>query len=152
MQQTGSSTFKNLGIKSYETMLIVNQSQQSLKQMLSICLGHYGLTMMQWLVIGVLIEQPQKPIDIARHIGVTPPYITMTLNQIKKLGYVTKTLIEDDGRSKIIVISSEGKALALEIEKKLMSCIEREMGDLPAQDLSNFFQVSDYIAKSVRHR
>jgi DNA-binding MarR family transcriptional regulator len=145
MQQTGSSTFKNLGIKSYETMLIVNQSQQSLKQMLSICLGHYGLTMMQWLVIGVLIEQPQKPIDIARHIGVT-------LNQIKKLGYVTKTLIEDDGRSKIIVISSEGKALALEIEKKLMSCIEREMGDLPAQDLSNFFQVSDYIAKSVRHR
>jgi DNA-binding MarR family transcriptional regulator len=153
MQETNdSTTFEKIGIKSYETMLAVTQSQQSLKQMLSICLGHYNLSMMQWLVIGVLIDRSQKPIDIAKRIGVSPPYVTLILNQINELGYITKTVIEDDERSKIVVISPQGKALALKVEKKLMSCIEREMGGLPAEDLSNFFQVSDYIAKNVRHR
>jgi DNA-binding MarR family transcriptional regulator len=152
MHETKGSAFEKIGIKSYQTMLTVIQSQQSLKQMLSICLGHYGLTMMQWLVIGVLVDQPQKPISIARYIGVTPPYVTLILNQINELGYITTTIIEDDERSKIIVISPEGESLALKVEEKLMSCIEREMGGLPAKDLTNFFQVSDYIAKNVRHR
>jgi DNA-binding MarR family transcriptional regulator len=151
MSQQQGSTFEQLGMKSYQTMLTINQSQQSLKELLSMCLGHYDLTMMQWLVIGVLIDQPQKPREIAQRIGVTPPYVTLILNQINELGYITKSMIEDDERSKIVVLSAEGKALGLEVEKKLMSCIEREMGDLPAEELSNFFQVSDYIAKNVRH-
>jgi DNA-binding MarR family transcriptional regulator len=152
MYKTKPGTFEKMGIKSYQTMLSVTQSQQSLKQMLSICLEHYGLTMMQWLVIGVLLDQPQKPVDIAKRIGVTPPYVTLILNQVNELGYITKTIIEDDERSKRIVISSEGKSLAKEVEKKLMYCIEREIGGLPAEDLSNFFHVTDYIAKNVRHR
>jgi DNA-binding MarR family transcriptional regulator len=152
MDQTTKDSLRSLDIKSYQTMLTVNQSQQSLKRMLSVCLTKYNLNMMQWLVIGVLLDGPQKPMTIAKKIGVSSPYITITLNEINKLGFITKSTYEDDGRARIIVISPKGKILAQQIEEKLMCCIQREMGDISNEELSSFFEVSSYIAKNVRHR
>jgi DNA-binding MarR family transcriptional regulator len=146
------STTNKLGITSYQAMLSVTQSQQSLENMLPICLGHYGLNMMQWLVIGALLEGPQKPITLAKNIGVTPPYVTLVLHQINELGYITKAIIEDDRRSKIVCISPKGIKLAKHVETKLMSCIVREMGDIPANDFTTFLEVTDFIASNVRHR
>jgi DNA-binding MarR family transcriptional regulator len=146
-----ANSFDSLGISSYQTMLAVTQSQISLKKLLSVCLKHYDLTTIQWLVIGLLLEQPEKPITIARKLGVTPPYITLILNQIEKLGYTTQSIIEDDGRSKMIVISPKGKLLAREVETKLMTCVKRELGSLELADLKTFFEVSDYIGKNIKH-
>jgi DNA-binding MarR family transcriptional regulator len=152
MKHSTDTLIERLGITSYQTVITVNQSQKSLNSMLSTCLGHCGLSMMQWLVIGVLIEKPQKPMDIAKKIGITPPYVTAVLNQIKDMGFVTKTIVEDDGRSKIIIISDAGRHKAQEVEERLIGCIKREMGDLNGEELMNFLKVSNYIAQTVRHR
>jgi DNA-binding MarR family transcriptional regulator len=152
VKDSAKTVVERLGITSYQTMITVTQSQKSLNSMLSICLDHCGLSMMQWLVIGVLTERPQKPMDIAKEIGITPPYVTAVLNQIKDMGFITKTIVEDDGRSKIIIISDKGRLKAQEVEEQLIGCIKREMGDLSVEELTNFFKVSSYIAQNVRHR
>lgn len=140
------------GLKSYEISLLINRGQRAFNELLKTCLGHNGLTVSQWTLLGQLNSSgAMRPYEVADLLGVRPPFITTLLISLTKMGYIESVPLPDDERSKQIRLTAQGAAKVMTVEQKLEVCISEQLGLLEADDLRTYFAVCDYMMKNVHH-
>ncbi len=82
----------------------------------------YGISKMQWLVIGTVLDERITGIritDLARKLGTTLPYMTNTLNILEAKGFLSRIGNGNDNRSKLVSINSGFVPKCAEIERTL---------------------------------
>ena len=144
---------ESIGLASYQISLSVNRGQRAFNDLLSLCLKHNDLTVPQWSILGQLYSTgAMRPHTIAKEIGVKPPFASTVLQQLTQNSYIEATMCPDDERGKEVQLTDKGTAKVESVEKKLVVCIDEQLGDLATADLQNFFSVSNYMAANVRHK
>jgi DNA-binding MarR family transcriptional regulator len=148
-----SNLIKNLGLPSYEMSTSITLAQRAFGQLLKTCLGHHGLTIPQWTLLGQLYKSgPMRPISASQLLGIKPPYVAKLINELEVQGILTTVLFDDDGRGKSIMLTVKGEELIAEVEVKLEKCINEQLKGLEQADLETYFRLSKYIASNVKHK
>ena len=116
-------------------------------------LTELGLTYPQYLVMMVLWEKDNQPVnDIAHRLLLETNTVTPLLQRMEKLGIVNRRKGEQDKRQQIVSLTKKGK----EMETKAYQLIPSGMGKqicacpLKPEDYQNFAQELDSIIKTLK--
>ena len=97
----------------------------------------FGITKMQWLIIGNVLDGSKAGVrisDIARNLGTTIPYMTTSINLLESKGFLTRTDNSNDSRSKLITVTPTFAKQCPEIEATLRAGLRKTIYSQVAQD------------------
>ncbi len=147
-----NSTIQDIGLASYQMSLSINRAQRAFNTLMKTCLGHHGLTIPEWSVLGNLYEVSSiRPVEMAGSLGVKPPFIAKLIAGLSDKQLICCESFADDERGKTIRLTDKGRLLVEEVEVKLEYCLNNQLGEIEKSDLNTFFALNNYIAANVRH-
>ena len=115
--------------------------------------GRHGLTMPDYLVLGVIRGAPggrSAPTAIAETLGRTTGGMTLTLDRLVAAGWVRRSPDPADGRRVVVDLSGSGHDLALAINRELH---QWESGLVLPGDRPEVVDLVDGLTAAVdRHR
>lgn len=110
----------------YELCLLHSRADRALRNIVAEKLEPFEITMMQWLLLGVVKAAPKQGInmsDIATGLGITLPQVTALLSDLTKRRLTKLKTQRKDRRSRHASLTSRGEEIldkaAIEIESKL---------------------------------
>lgn len=152
MQKTDDNVIQQLGLTSYEMSTSINLAQRAFKELLKTCLGHHGLTIPQWSLLGYLYKhESARPAQVANILGIKASYIAKIITELTVNELIESTAFPDDGRGKTIRLTDAGIERVRHTEQMLEECLNDQLGDLKKHDLLTYFTLTDYIAQNVQH-
>lgn len=95
---------------------------RKLQKACDIILKPYGMTKMQWFVIGHVLDAGQDGIrisDLAEKLGTTMSYLTTSVNYLESRGILDRRDHSSDTRSRLVVINDGYRPICQEIETTL---------------------------------
>lgn len=109
-------------ITTYQAGVAQASAHRLLQKICDQLLKPYGLTKMQWLIIGTVLDAGKEGIRITsltNKIGTTMPYMTTSVNLLEVKGIVTRASNKGDNRSKVITLAEDFADKCEEIERTL---------------------------------
>lgn len=147
-----NGTVQNLGLASYQMSLSINRAQRAFNTLMKTCLGHHGLTIAEWSVLGSLYEAGSvRPLEVASSLGVKPPFVAKLITALADKQLIVCETFPDDERGKTMRLTEKGRLLVQEVEVKLEHCLNGQLGAIEKSDLNTYFALNNYIAANVRH-
>lgn len=107
-------------ITTYQAGALQAKSHRALSVMQNRILKPYGISTMQWVVLGAVYDVGIDGIrtsDLAKKLDTTLAFITVTVQRLESKGYVRKMANLEDSRSKIIVFETLREDFFLQIEQ-----------------------------------
>lgn len=116
-------------------------------------LNELGITYPQYLVLMVLWEKDNQPVnDIAHRLLLETNTVTPLLQRMEKLGIVTRKKGEQDKRQQIVSLTEKGKAM----EEQAYASIPKGMGEqlsacpMKLEDYQHLAQDLDSIINTLK--
>lgn len=119
-------------IATYESGLIQASAHRNLTRITSDYLLRYGLTSMQWFIVGSIYSSGSAGIrlsDLMRKMHTTLPYITNTITLLESKGVVRKISHSGDSRIKLVSITPSYLPTLEEIELGLREHLRSTLYD-----------------------
>ena len=116
-------------------------------------LGALGITYPQYLVLMVLWEKDNQPVnDIAHRLLLETNTITPLLQRMERLGIVSRKKGEQDKRQQIVSLTQKGKALEEEAYAKIPSGMLEQLSACPMKsgDYQRLAQELDSIIDTLK--
>ncbi len=91
-----------------------------------------------------LTDGPLGPAELAKRIGVDPPYATIIVNELRAHGLLSRSADDRDRRRKSVELTPEGRAAA----QKAQAIIARPpmaLRAMPADDLARLSELLDTL-------
>lgn len=113
----------------YEICLLHARSDRALRAKVAGLLDSSKITMMEWLLLGVVAGGPSKGMtmsEIAQSLHVTLPQVTALVNKLLPLKLVKQKSASNDRRSRLVSLTSKGE-LVLDENKKLLDSAHGEI-------------------------
>lgn len=135
----------------YQACLLHARADRVLRMVVAEGLEQWKLTMMEWLLLGVINEGPDNGItlsDIARRLDVSQPQVTALMNKADKQSLVRQKVQRSDRRSRRVVLSAKGSRLLAEVEAGLSHTIQDWLTELPRDQLQAYMDTVLYISMS----
>ena len=128
----------------YEICLLHARSDRVLRSKIASLLEESKITMMEWLLLGVVAGGPAKGStmsDVAKSLHVTLPQVTALVNKLLPLKLIKQKSASSDRRSRLVSLTSKGQ-LVFEENKKLMDKAQVDLfnGASP-NDLESYTQI-----------
>ncbi|PLS81796.1 hypothetical protein CYG49_01485 [Candidatus Saccharibacteria bacterium] len=105
----------------------------------------YGITKMQWLIIGTVLDSGDAGIrltDLAKQLDTTLSYITTAVNLLESKGILARNENEEDSRSKYISINQSFLAQCEVIEATMRKSLRRTIYSyVDHEDLYTYLKV-----------
>lgn len=80
-----------------------------------------GLRTVEFTMLALIAANPGvSPLQLARALGLSPPYITTGLDKLCRRGLVLREASEKDGRKMHLLTTEQGEAMANELTEKLV--------------------------------
>ena len=133
-------------ITTYQSGVAQASAHRIITRVVSDFLLQYGLTSMQWFIIGHVYDSGANGIrmsDLTRRVQTTLPYITNTINLLESKGVVKKVGHAGDSRIKLVSITEDFKPQVQEIEDGLRDHMRKT---LYREDGISREELGDYIA------
>lgn len=95
---------------------------RKLQKICDILLRPYGITKMQWLIIGHVLDSGKKGVrisDLAEKLGTTMSYLTTSINLLESRAILERRDNASDTRSRLVVVSRDYVPTCAEIENTL---------------------------------
>ena len=130
----------------YTASRLVTQAYTSL-------LNTLGITYPQYLVLMVLWEKDNQPVnDIAHRLLLETNTVTPLLQRMEKLGIVNRKKGEQDKRQQIVSLTKKGKKLEEETYALVPSSMDKLFTDCPIkhEDYPNLAQELDSIIETLK--
>lgn len=131
-------------LTTYQEVISQSRSYRTLRNFMAVTLDDYGLTITEWLVIGLAIDAGQKGVKIscvARELGVEIPVVTNLVNRAATTKWVTKVADDKDKRAKRIVMTKQGLEEACKIEGELKNRTAKWLDDIDKDTLKGYYTV-----------
>lgn len=109
-------------ITTYQAGVMQAATHRILQKYCDDVLRPYGITKMQWLVIGLVLDAGEAGIritDLAAKLGTTLAYLTTTINLLESKQMVLRTVKKSDTRTKFVSINLAFAPTCKEIESYL---------------------------------
>jgi DNA-binding MarR family transcriptional regulator len=90
----------------------------------------YGITKMQWLIIGTVLDSGAKGVrisDLAKTLGTTISYLTTSINLLESKGFLIRKGNNNDSRSKLVIVNPEHLANCRTIELALREGLRKSI-------------------------
>lgn len=128
----------------YEIGLLHARSDRALRAKVAGLLDSSKITMMEWLLLGVVAEGTSKGMtmsEIAQSLHVTLPQVTALVNKLLPLKLVKQKSASNDRRSRLVSLTSKGE-LVLDESKKLLEAARSEIfGNANDDDVDAYIKV-----------
>ena len=112
-----------------------------------------GITYPQYLVLMVLWEQDNQPVnDIAHRLFLETNTVTPLLQRMEKLGIVSRRKGKEDKRQQIVSLTKKGKALEEEAFAQIPSGMGEQLSACPmkVEDYQRLAQELDSIINTLK--
>ena len=112
-----------------------------------------GITYPQYLVLMVLWEQDNQPVnDIAHRLFLETNTVTPLLQRMEKLGIVSRRKGKEDKRQQIVSLTKKGKALEEEAFAQIPSGMGEQLSACPmkVEDYQRLAQELDSIIDTLK--
>lgn len=125
-----SFTFNNSlqDITTYQAGIAQASAHRLLQKVCDNILKPYGLTKMQWLIIGAVLDAGRQGIritNLTERIGTTMPYMTTSVNLLESKGILRRAANAGDNRSKVVTLADEFSGKCDEIEQALRAGLRK---------------------------
>ena len=115
----------------------------------------FGITKMQWLIIGHVLDAGKQGVrisDLASALATTMPYVTTATNILEARGYLQRVNNGKDNRSKLLVLNPDHIARCAEIEAALRRGLRETLyAEIDPEEFRIYIKVLyqlDEVAKS----
>lgn len=128
----------------YEICLLHARSDRNLRSAIAAQLEESKITMMEWLLLGVVAAGPAKGSsmsDIARALHVTLPQVTALVNKLLPLKLIKQKSANVDRRSRLVSLTSKGQLVFGETCKIVETAQVDVFKDSTKEDLAVYRQV-----------
>ena len=118
-------------------------------------LSKLGLTYPQYLVMMVLWEKDEQPVnDIARRLVLETNTVTPLLQRMEKLGLVSRKKGEQDKRQQIVSLTKKGKQLEEEAYAQIPAGMNEQLSACPlkSEDYQHLAQELDAIIDTLKNK
>ena len=110
----------------------------------------YGLSTIDWALLGLLYDNTDglRPSVLAEALGVEPPFVTVLVSKLTKLGLIDVKTRKDDSRVKIFFLNKKGNSTVEEVEKYLREEMKVLVKGIDAGDLIAYLSVLEKIVEN----
>ncbi|OGL22343.1 hypothetical protein A2707_03385 [Candidatus Saccharibacteria bacterium RIFCSPHIGHO2_01_FULL_45_15] len=141
-------------ITTYQSGVMQSSAHRLLTRIKTEYLSQYGLTSMQWFVIGYVYDSGasgMKLNDLMKTLDTTMPFVTSIVNTLEHKGILNKVSDLNDSRVKIAILSPSYRSTVEEIEhglrEELRARLYRE-DNISREELSTYINVLYKIVQS----
>ncbi|MBA3758613.1 hypothetical protein H0X10_03215 [Candidatus Saccharibacteria bacterium] len=109
-------------LKTYQVGVIQAAAVRALKKHKDSCLQPYGLTGMQWCIIGTVLDTGPKGIritDLANKVDATMAFLTNTVNLLESKNVLERIENANDNRSRMVRVTKKFQPNCQKIENEL---------------------------------
>ena len=119
-------------IKTYELIRLQGKSYRFIKNHVNDALSKGKFSALEWGILGLLYENSEglRYIEIAKNIGVEPPFITELVSKLLVQNLIHSKDSEKDKRAKVVSLSEKGRKLVASVEKNLEDGLLSKFADI----------------------
>lgn len=143
------STLQDL--KTYHVGIIESAAHRALRQHKDTLLRNYGITGIEWYIIGTIADAGKHGIritELSRILGTTMGFMTKTMKLLEAKRIVIRKANAHDARSSYFVLSGGYNKTYLEIEHELRTKLRKSIYSLVTpEELTIYIQVLDKFSK-----
>lgn len=136
-------------ITMYEACLLHSRADRALRVVVSRQLERFSVTMMEWLLIGVVGDGPKEGVTmsaVASTLDVTLPQVTALTASLTKSKLLKQKIGRQDRRSRRLICTTAGKRLLEEIEQATNTALDEWLTDIPTEQLQSYFKTLELLA------
>lgn len=140
----------NADMTMYELCLMHARTDRGLRTVVAKQLDEFKVTMMEWLLLGVVVGGPEKGLSmstVATTLDVTLPQVTALVTNLVKLRLVKQKTQTHDRRSRHVVATNKGKILLGDMEQAIALAMEEWLKDVPREQLAVYLQTVKQLAQ-----
>jgi DNA-binding MarR family transcriptional regulator len=138
-------------ITTYQAGAMQSSAHRTLQKHCDTVLKDYGISKMQWLIIGSVLDAGRNGVritELAEQLGTTLPYLTTTINMLESKKMVTRRENHTDSRSKLVVVAPSFKRQCTEIERVLRDSLRRTIyAHIEPEDFRTYMKVLYKLSK-----
>ena len=138
---------KFLALSTYKAGMLQAAAYRNLNAFLTQELRPAGLSVNEWALLGLLIDGPVHPQEIARAMGVKAPMVPRLVEVLLVRQLATVVVDSKDQRGKHVAITENGTTLLHETESRLRLTMQKYLNDVPRADLATYIRVVAIIAR-----
>ena len=141
---------ENTKMTMYEICLLHARTDRALRTVVAKQLDSFKVTMMEWLLLGVVCGGPDKGLSmstIAATLDVTLPQVTALVTNLVKLRLVKQKTQTHDRRSRHVVPTNRGRILLGDMEQAIAQAMEEWLKDIPREHLETYLLTVKQLAK-----
>lgn len=132
-------------LKTYHVGVIESAAHRALRKHKDSLLKTYGITGMQWYVIGTIADSGQAGIritDLAKKIDVTLAFLTNTVNLLESKKILKRSINIEDSRSSYVAMNESYKKTYVEIETMLRKELKQSIySRITPEQLKTYIEV-----------
>lgn len=109
-------------VTTYQAGIVQAAAHRTLQKECDRILKPYGITKVQWLIIGAVLDAGEAGISISRLtqvLGTTMPYMTTSVTLLETKGWLVRNSNHQDNRSKLVTVAAGNVACCADIEQTL---------------------------------
>lgn len=133
-----------------EILLIYSRADRTLRSLLANQFEKYNITMMEWLLLGVLSRGSRDDglsiSAVARELDVTLPQVTALMTGLVKKKLVRLRTLKRDRRSRYAVLSAKGEDVLSQSEEAVSSVMWRWPQAVTPGQMTAYFKTLKAIA------
>jgi len=133
------------GITTYQAGIMQSSVNRTLQKVSDAALRPYGISKMQWMVIGVILDagpSGARITDMAKTLDTTLPYLTNSINYLESKAIVQRLDNQKDSRSKLVRINPAFVPTCTEIEAILRQALRDSIYNyVDPQDFRTYMKV-----------
>ena len=138
-------------ITTYQVGAIESAAHRALRQHKDELLQGYGLTGMDWYIIGAVADAGTAGIrttDLAQKLGTTMGFLTKSTNLLEAKGMLQKKANANDARSYYIVLNKKYRTTLQEIELALRAKLRESIYKLVTpEELTTYIRVMEKFSR-----
>jgi len=132
-------------ITTYQAGIAQASVHRSLQKLCDNILLPFGISKMQWMIIGAVSDAGAKGArisDLAKQLGTTVPYLTTSINLLESKGYLVRNANTADSRSKLVTINTKKLADLDTIEATLRDGLRKSIyADIEPEQFRTYLKV-----------
>lgn len=117
-------------LKTYQVGVIQSAAMRAIRKHKDEYLQPYGLSGMQWVIIGSILDAGQKGTritDLAKMLDVTMAFLTNSVNLLESKGILERIENKDDSRSRIVRVNKSYVTMCEKIEEELRDALRQSI-------------------------
>jgi len=136
-------------ISMYQACLLHSRADRALRVVVSRQLEKFDVTMMEWLLMGVVCAGPKEGMTmtaVAAALDVTLPQVTALTASLTKSKLLKQKVSRQDRRSRRLACMPAGRRLLEQTEKAISVAMKEWTADVPRDQLMTYFDTVRFLA------